>query len=139
MTIDTDQVFKAINGLYGIPKASLTFVVCIAAGWVMKRSPWIHNSAIPFSVCIVGGLILPLLSDFKSSAIESVRVWVVTNVVIGFITGALSTLFYKLVVKKLMDKFGVNDSQTDFFQAKDTAVSDPKERLGCPPTLPNKP
>lgn len=139
MTIDPEEIFRWLNGLYGVPKVVLVFILCIAFGWMMKKSPWIPNQRIAFYVCLIGALFLPLLSDFKASDIQSVRVFIATNLTIGFITGAAATLAYRLVIKRILAKFGDgngDNSDPPFPLPDGSNVADPKERIVNPPTLP---
>ena len=113
MTIDLDKIFEFLNSLGGMPKCGLVFVFCITLGFALKRSPWIHNSSIPSLVTLSGALLLPMLSDWPSSSLHSVRVFILTQALIGFIDGAIAVIAYRVIVKPLLLKFGAKPSDLD--------------------------
>jgi len=113
MTIDLDKIFEFLNSLGGMPKCGLVFVFCITLGFVLKRSPRVHNSSIPLIVTLAGALLLPMLSDWQMSTLHSVRVFILTQSLIGFIDGTLAWVTHRLVIKPLLAKFGAKDADLD--------------------------
>ncbi len=113
MTIDLDKIFTFLNSLGGMPKDGLVFVFCIALGFGLKRCPWLHNSSIPWVVMMAGALLLPMLSDWNKSDLHSVRVFILTQALVGFITGVVACLFYRVALKPMMAKFGVKPEDLD--------------------------
>jgi ABC-type thiamin/hydroxymethylpyrimidine transport system permease subunit len=109
VNFDFDKITGFLNSLAGLPRPSLVFVLCLCAGWVFKKTPWIHNSAIPLLVCGVGSFALLMISDYRTSAINSVSQFIFLNLAIGFIIGAFSTACYRWALKPLLAKMGVKD------------------------------
>lgn len=113
MTIDLDKIFEFLNSLGGMPKDGLVFVFCLALGFILKKCPWVHNSSIPSLVTLAGALLLPMLSDWQSSALHSVRVFILTQALIGFITGVIAVVAYRVVIKPILLKFGAKPEDLD--------------------------
>jgi hypothetical protein len=113
MSIDLEKVFQFLNSLGGMPKVGLVFIFCVALSVALRRSPWVHNTSIPSFVVLAGTTLLPLLSDWPSSPLLSVRVFIMTQVAIGFITATLALLAHKLVLKPLLLKLGVKPNGLD--------------------------
>ena len=113
VTIDLDKIFEFLNSLGGMPKCGLVFVFCLALGFALKKCPWVPNSAIPSCVILAGALLLPMLSDWQMSTLHSVRVFILTQALIGFIDGTLAWVTHRLVIKPLLAKFGAKDADLD--------------------------
>jgi hypothetical protein len=113
MTIDLQKIFDFLNSLGGMPKCGLVFIFCISLGFALKKSPWVHNSSIPSLVTLAGALLLPMLSDWQQSSLHSVRVFILTQALIGFITGCAAVLAYRIAIKPLLLKFGAKPEDLD--------------------------
>lgn len=110
MTIDLDKIFEFLNSLGGMPKCGLVFIFCLALGFALKRCPWVHNSSIPSIVVLAGAVLLPMLSDWNASPLHSVRVFILQQALIGFITATVAWLAHRLVLKPILAKFGAKES-----------------------------
>ena len=113
MSIDLDKIFNFLNSLGGMPKDGLVFFCCLALGFGLKRCPWVHNSSIPSLVMLAGALLLPMLSDWNQSPLHSVRVFILTQAIVGFITGVVAWLVHRVILKPLLAKFGVKPEDLD--------------------------
>lgn len=79
-------VTDTLGKLYGLPGYVLVFLLCLVAGFVLKRSRWFPNDGIPLTVICLGGLVNSLIADPKADTLP-LRIWVVKNVVVGLIIG----------------------------------------------------
>lgn len=109
MTIDFDKIFEFLNSLGGMPAASLVFLLCLGAGFILKKSPVIHNSSVPLLVVMIGAIALPLLSDFQSSQLSSSRVYYTRQTIVGFLCGTAAWLCHRWLLKPLLAKFGIKE------------------------------
>lgn len=113
MTIDFDKIFDFLNSLGGMPKCGLVYVFCLALGFALKKCPWVPNVSIPSIVILAGMILLPMLSDFQGSKLNSVRVFILTQALIGFIDATIAWLTHRLVIKPLLARFGAKDTDFD--------------------------
>ena len=113
MTIDLDKIFEFLNSLGGMPKCGLVFIFCLALGFALKKAPWVSNSVIPTAVVLAGALLLPMLSDWPSSTLHSVRVFILTQALIGFVDGTVAWVFHRIVLKPILARLGAKPEDID--------------------------
>ena len=137
MNADSFQkTFEFINSLGGLPKGSLVFLWCIAFGFVMKRLRWVDNRSIPLFVILWGCVWLPALSDFRSSPIETVRIYIFSQIAVGGIVGLLSTFSYRAIraTWKKLSGSDIDDSDPPWPNKDGSNVCKGKPPLASPVT-----
>ena len=136
MTVDINKILDWLNSLSSASPITLTFFLCLASGWLMKRTPWLDNKLIPIRVAVIGAIALPMLSSFQESSIQSVRAFIASRVIIGIMNGAASSLAYSFILKPILKKFGGKDSlDSDPPFPKDDGSNIKKPEAGIPATV----
>lgn len=97
-----NQVSEALATLYGLPSIVLVFILCLGLGYFLKTQRWCPNDKIPLIVIAFGVGFLPLISDWRSSPLP-LRIWLVRNVVVGFIVGLAAWLTHNKILKRFED------------------------------------
>ena len=104
-----DQATQFLSKLYGAPAGLLVIILCIIAGYILKKIKSIPNDAIPMFVVLLGATIYPLIADDRNDI--TLRVWIVRNLVIGLTLGFAAWIIHNKVIKYFTDKFGTDDTQ----------------------------
>lgn len=97
------ELTDALNALYGLPGIALVALLCLVGGYVLKLQRWFPNEAIPLALVLMGGGLLPLVSDWAGSNLPF-RIWLVRNLIVGCLIGLGTWLGHKLVIKRIEDK-----------------------------------
>ena len=105
-----EQVTQFLNNLYGAPAGVLVILICIIAGYALKKVKSFPNDAIPIVVILIGAAIYPLIADDRNDI--TLRVWIVRNLGIGLILGFAAWVIHNKVIKLITDKFGTDDTTT---------------------------
>lgn len=115
-----DSFLKILDKIQGLSAVALVFFLCLAVGyaWRSIKFKWFPNDAIPMVVMGTGSLVMSFIASGRPNDMPS-HVWVVRNLVVGFIIGALAWLVHNYALSKLENwlasKFpGLND--TAFFK-----------------------
>jgi hypothetical protein len=98
-----NELSTFLNNLYGLPGITVVFVFCLFMGYVLKITKPFPNVAIPWLIIVIGGAVLPLISDFRDSPLP-LRIWLVRNLVFGMLIGLLTWIFHNKILSKIEDK-----------------------------------
>ena len=99
-----NQLVEFLNQLYGLPGIALVALLCLAGGYALRLCKCFPNEAIPLVLVVLGAALLPLISDFRESALP-LRIWLVRNVIVGALIGLSTWLFHKVILKRVEEKF----------------------------------
>ena len=101
-----DSTLGVLDTLYGLPGNALVALTCIVLGYVLRLVRKFPNEGIPLA-CILWGMVCnPLVAD-PASAGQSIRIWIVRNILVGAIVGAVSWLSHKLILSKLESRIPI--------------------------------
>lgn len=104
MNTDTiETIIDALNKIEGAPAIALVLLSCLAVGYALRFIRRFPNDGIPVAVILWGAAFMPLLSDFRTSGIQSLRVWIIRNLVVGLIVGFVAWLVHNLILSKVED------------------------------------
>ena len=98
-----NELVEALNALYGLPGIALVALFCLLVGYALKLCKRFPNEGIPLVLVILGGALLPLISDFRGSPLP-LRIWLVRNVLVGMLIGLCTWLAHKLIIKRIEAK-----------------------------------
>jgi hypothetical protein len=98
-----DQVVDLLDRLNGLPAIALVLISCLALGYVLRLVRRFPNDAIPLAVILWGMAAMPLLSDFRTSGIQSLRIWLVRNVVLGLVVGFAAWAIHNRLLSAVED------------------------------------
>lgn len=127
MSDTIDQVIAWLNKLNGAPAVALVFLSCIVLGYILRFIKRFPNDGIPVAVVLWGGIVMSIIADTRPSN-QSLRVWIVRNVLVGMGIGFFAWLAHKLLISKIEDWIGnmfPSLSGTTFFRRKPTDNSEP--------------
>ena len=89
-----------LNKLNGAPSILLVAILCLMLGYILVYSRSFPNRAVPLVVIFAGAAIMPLMSDFKNSP-YGLRVWLLRNIVVGAIIGALTWVLHSMLLIRI--------------------------------------
>lgn len=98
-----EQSIALLNSVYGLPGHVLVGLTCVILGYMLRFYRKFPNDAIPL-VCILWGMVFnPLLADERVAG-SSMRLWLVRNVLTGFVTGAVAWAIHAKIIKRFEER-----------------------------------
>ena len=98
-----DQALALLNSVYGLPGHILVGLTCIILGYSLRFFRKFPNEGIPL-VCMLWGMVFnPLIADERAAG-TSLRLWMVRNILVGFVIGAGAWAVHRYVIKKFEEK-----------------------------------
>lgn len=117
------ELTTLLGKLWGLPSYMLVLMVCLIAGFALKRSKWFPNEGIPLAVIGTGALLMALIADPRADTLP-LRVWLVKNVAFGAIIGGIAwALHYNRRKLPIVKRFFSDDTE---FVAKPTQKQNPE-------------
>jgi hypothetical protein len=114
MNLDLSKVIQWLSTLNEMSAITMTYFLCLAVAVAVRLMPFIKNQWIPAITVLSGPAVLLSITDFKASAIMSVRVFIFRTAIEGFIIGTTSWLCYHYFIRPLKKKFlGANGNGID--------------------------
>lgn len=98
-----DQVVTALQKLHGAPAVTMTIVVCIVFGYLLRFIKAFPNNGIPVAVTLFGAIFYSVIADADNGI--TLRIWLARNVGFGACVGFAAWLFHYFVLKPVEDKF----------------------------------
>lgn len=123
--MNIEQILNFLHSLYGMPGYALVLISCWIFGYMIKKSAYISNNAIPLVVVLWGTCWNMILADVMVDG-GSVRLWIGRNALIGFIIGGVAWLTHKWIWKPLRAKFFPDDFNSDRLTREQCGLA-PKE------------
>lgn len=103
----------------------LTFVLVIAAGYVIRLLPFIANRYIPLLAPLIGGAVLPLIAPTEFAG-TGWRHPVAVLVIYGLIVGVVAWSVHAVIIRRLEDWVRSKIPAVD--RAFDATADQPKDR-----------
>jgi hypothetical protein len=100
------ELTKFLGLLYGLPGYVLVCLSCIVVGYIFKLWKNFPNTGIP-AICVAWGMIFNPLIATAPQAGTSVRVWLVTNTLVGMVVGGVAWVIHNTIIKRFESKIPV--------------------------------
>ncbi len=95
-----DKAVAFLNGISQWSPAVITCALCFLFGLLLKRTPVVPNWIIPWAiVLVIGPGVMLLWSDWETSTVKTVSMFIRSRILIGVVVGGLATLFHRFAWK----------------------------------------
>lgn len=95
---------KFINSFYSAPGYVLVAATCIIFGYALRLVKKFPNEGIPFACVLIGMILTPLVDEAEGVTKATFRIWLLRNIMIGGIVGAIAWGAHKLIISRFEDK-----------------------------------